>query len=429
MEKQQLVTADELAAQAYFYGYPLILSDITFLISAARPQNSAIAYNQFYHHREFPDASFTNVVSPNADTLYSLAVLNLRDYPVVLSLPSMGDRYYLMQFMDIWTNVFASLGTRTSGNGAGDFLIAGPDWQGDVPAHTTLVRAPTNRAVIIGRTQTNGKADYETVHQMQAGYKLTSDAKYSNPAIPASADLTTPPKYQLEKMDAQDFFTRLNTLLKTEYPAKEDAPLLDKLRNTGIISDTPLDSLAPELREAIQKGYSRAKAALEKSVFNSGETRSWQVPNSALGNYGTNYTYRAVVARLGWGANLPADSVYSSARTDDDGNPLTGAHAYKLHFAKGELPPVSAFWSVTLYNDQQFFAANPINRYALGDRDDLIFNEDGSLDIIVQHHAPEHGNWLPAPEGKFTLMLRFYLPDISIVNGTWRFPSLKIKAD
>jgi hypothetical protein len=423
------VLAESLAAEACFYGYPLVLSDITFIALAGRSPDGTAAYNRFHHMREFPDASFTDVVSPNVDTLYSIAILDLGEQPVTLSVPDMGDRYYLLPLLDSWTNVFASPGTRTTGNGPGKFCIAGPRWQGRVPEDAACIRSPTSRSALIGRTQTNGRQDYGAVRAVQDGYTLSVDPAYRPPKPPDYFDPATPPKYQVEKLSAGEFYKRLNNLLTKEFPAGADAPLLERLGAIGISAEREFDpeALPPPLWKAVERGYEKAKSILESDAPRSPLKGAWRQSRNDLGDYGIDYRFRAATAHYGWGANLTADSVYAGANTDDGGNPLSGAGNYVIRFAPDALPPVKAFWSITLYNGRQFLAANPLDRYALGDRDKLVRSGDGGLEIWVSRTPPENAppeNWLPAPEGTFNLIMRLYWPDERILNGTWPLPAI-----
>lgn len=434
---QEHVTPDEaraIAAEGYVFGYPLVLMDVSrakmTAVSSAMGLNAPM--NQFCHMQGFPDASFTDVVSPNADTLYSAAWLDLSREPMVLSLPDTNGRYYLMPLLDAWTNVFASPGKRTTGTAKSEIAICGPAWKGSVPGSVKELRAPTDMVWLIGRTQTNGAADFAAVHAVQAGYKLTPLSRWgksyqppTNVPVEASADKTTPPVEQVAKLDGVAFFGRLAALMKNNPPAKEDAPLVAQLAKLGVIAGQPFKPGA-RLVEAIDAGAQQAYAGIEAAAL-ADRGAGWQV-NTGLGSYGTDYQKRAVVARVGLGANLDADALYPSARTDSDGQPLDGSHDYVLHFEKGQTPPVDAFWSLTLYNEKQAFADNSLNRYSLGDRDPLKQHADGSIDIYIQNASPgagEESNWLPAPPGSFNLALRMYWPKDEALKGAYKVPDLK----
>ncbi|GLI94775.1 DUF1254 domain-containing protein [Methylocystis echinoides] len=428
--------------EAVVYGLPLVIMDLTKnkLTNVAAPETSAAPVNQFANMRQFPDASFKDVVRANVDTLYSSAFLDVSAEPMVLTVPDTHGRYYLMPMLDAWTNVFASPGKRTTGTKAGHFAVTGPGWTGTLPKGVTQLKAPTNMVWIIGRTQTNGPKDYPAVHKIQDGYRLTPLSAFGKPYTPAAGkvdsalDMKTAPVDQLRKMSAETFFNRLATLLKSNPPPAAEAPVLEKLKAIGV---TPGEKFDPaKLDPAVAKGLEQSvSVAFEKLLAASKEvgapTNGWRIPPMVLGNYGTDYGVRAVVALVGLGANLPQDAVYPSAYVDGDGKTLTGASKYVIHFDKGALPPVNAFWSITMYDPASFFVANPINRYAISSWMPLKKNPDGSLDILVQRESPgkaQESNWLPAGDKDFNMTLRMYWPQDkapSIIDGSWKPPAVK----
>ena len=428
--------------EAVVYGLPLVIMDITRekTTNVARPEGFAAPVNQFVNVRAFPDASFKDVVRANVDTLYSSAFLDLSAEPIVLSVPDTKGRYYLMPMLDAWTNIFASPGKRTTGTKAGHFAVTGPDWKGTLPKGVTELKSPTNMVWIIGRTQTNGPKDYPAVHAIQDGYKLVPLSSFGKPykapqgKVDPNVDMKTPPVDQLRKLTTEQYFTRMAALLKSNPPPASEAPLLEKLKAIGIVPGEKFD--ASKLDPAVARGLEKSVAvAMEKLDAASKETgapvNGWRVPPMVLGNFGTDYGARAVVALVGLGANLPQDAVYPSAFVDGDGKPLDGANKYVIHFDKGATPPVNAFWSVTMYDADSFFVANPINRYAISSWMPLRKNADGSIDIYVQRESPgkdRESNWLPAADKAFNVTLRMYWPTDkapSIIDGTWKPPAVK----
>jgi hypothetical protein len=396
--------------------------------------------NQFGHIKAFPDATFTDVVSPNADTLYSSAWLDLAREPLVLSVPDTHGRYYLMPMLDAWTNVFASPGKRTTGTEKGSFAITGPHWAGSLPVGLKKIKSPTDMVWIIGRTQANCKADFPAVHALQAQYKMTPLSQWGKRYVPPTdvptdpnVDMNTPPVEKVASMDAMTFFGRLALLMKNNSPAVADAPMVAKLAGMGIIPGKPFDlnKKGRDAAKAIVEGLEDGKKRVVEFGRNPGNAtmrNEWMITLRDIGVYGTNYDARAGIARVGLGANIPQDAVYPLARVDCDGNPLNGANKYVIHFEKGQTPPVNAFWSVTMYNEKQAFVANPIDRYAIGDRDELKFNPDGSLDLYLQHDSPgknKEPNWLPAAVGSFNVMMRMYWPKEAVLNGAWAPPPIK----
>lgn len=436
--------AHDIAAEAYIFGYPLVLLDVTKQVMTNVPTNgeNAAPINQFGQKRSFPDETLTTVVSPNADTLYSFAFLDLSSEPMILSVPEMTKRYYLMQMLDAWTNVFAAPGTRTTGSEKGHFVIIGPHRKGVLPEGVNVIKSPTSTVWIIGRTQTNGKADYAAVHAIQDQYKLTPlsawGKSYTPPGslpVSKSVDMKTPPVEQIGKMDASTFFASLNSLMKNNPPAAADAGALNRFAAIGVAPGKPFDlkNLSPDMAKGIETGIRRGlQIILAEAKKPTGKVVNCWEFMSNVGRYGTDYLWRAVVALIGLGANLAEDAVYPRATTDADGKALTGSNEYEIHFAKGQLPPVGAFWSITMYNSSQFFVKNPINRFAIGDRDNLKFNPDGSLTIYVQNESPgkdRESNWLPAPEDAFSLFMRLYWPKKEVLDSKWVPPTIKHTAD
>lgn len=436
--------ARALAARAYNFAYPLVLTEFT-RRNAVGPSGGAV--NRLVHAAAFPGAGPANVIRPNADTLYSSAWIDLTAEPVLLRVPDTNSRYYLMQFMDAWTETFSVPGKRTTGTGEGWFALTGPGWSGRLPAGVQRIEAPTNTVWLIGRTQTNGPADYDAVHQIQRGYRLMPLSRYPDgvPPLPVppgarrggiTAEMT-PPR-QIERLSVAEFFSTFARLLIANPPHPADAPLMSEIARLGILPGKPLDvaALTPELQKAMEEGAASASASLNSLASVRRPPRpgsgNWTGGSSdgaraVVGRYGTNYAARAAVARAGLGANPPEDAVYLNCALDGGGEPLDGNRAYRIHFSRERLPPVKAFWSITLYGKDGFFAANSISRFAIGDRDPLQFNADGSLDIYISHAEPEASrqpNWLPAPEAPFDLSFRLYWPGEEVLSGQWQPPAV-----
>jgi hypothetical protein len=433
--------AAEAAVQAVIYGLPLVLMDITMrkTTNASPARRLARPVNQFAHLRAFPTAAFKDVVRANVDTLYSSAFLDLAREPLVLSVPDTHGRYYLLPMLDAWTNVFATPGSRTTGTKPGKFVITGPRWNGTVPQGLQQLKSPTDMVWILGRTQTNGPQDYPAVHSIQDGYALVPLSQYARRFTPPdgsfdpSVDMNTPPVEQVRKMSATQFFSTLASLLKTNPPPASDAPMLDTLAQIGIKAAEPFEpaNLDPLVSTALESSVAGALEKLQETQKRFGTlVNGWHLPPNNLGDYGSDYASRAVIALIAFGANLPADAVYPTTYVDADTNPLHGANRYVLHFDSGLTPPANAFWSVTLYDSESFFVDNPINRYAISSWMPLRLNNDGSLDLYLQHKSPEkhqQPNWLPAPQGAFNVTMRIYWPKVrgpSICDGSWVPPAV-----
>ena len=419
-----------LGAQGYVFGYPLVIMDIT---RANFTEHMAPA-NHLLQITSFPDEYFRDVVRPNVDTLYSLAWLDLSGEPLVLDVPA-TERYYVLQLLDGWTNVYASLGPRTSGSHAGGFLLSGPTWQGEVPVGLTLLRAPTTMAWLIGRLQTNGSADYTKVRRIQKQMHLTPLNQWQtgkrtriSVAKPAAQPLR-PPVLQMRTLTATEFFSRLQQLLQNNPALASDSQALADLGKLGLHPGQPMPAWSAWQTPMIELGMWLAARKLQQALEDSqGLHAGWRQPPMHIGRYGQDYGFRAVVAMIGLGANLADDAVYPNASQDANGQTLQGGRRYQLHFAAGQLPPVQAFWSLTAYDQDGFFIANPVKRYAIGDRDPLHFNADGSLDIVLQNAAPADtaANWLPIPaSGAFSITGRLYWPKAEVLNGHWRMPGIQ----
>ncbi|MCA9802161.1 MAG: DUF1254 domain-containing protein [Cyanobacteria bacterium HKST-UBA02] len=431
----------QIAAEAYIYAYPLVLMEITRLQGtnvAADAKPASGPMNEFHHFRTFPDANFKEVIRPNFDTLYSIAWLDVTREPVVVNVPDTAGRYYLLPMLDMWTDCFAVPGKRTSGTGAAQYLVASPSWKGELPEGAVRIDAPTPYVWVIGRTQTNGPKDYENVHKVQDGFTVTPlsqlGKKYTAPAtkIDPTVDMKTPPMIQVSKMSAKDFFELAARLMKLHPPHMADGSIALRIRRIGLVpgQDFDFDKLDAESKKAFEEGIALAvKTIKELAPGIARVVDGWQMNLETMGAYGISYFKRAVVALLGLGANQVLDAVYPLNLTDADGEPLHADRKYTIHFAKETLPPVDAFWSVTLYDGDGFPVPNDIDRFAIGDRDDLQFNKDGSLDLYIQSQSPGkdlESNWLPAGKsGPITLTMRLYAPKVDVLSGKWSPPPVK----
>jgi hypothetical protein len=432
----------DVATSAYIYAYPLIMMELTRRIAtnvADTRQFTKAPMNQFAHVPAFPDATYTDIVRANADTLYSLMWFDVSKEPLLVSVPDSGGRYYLLPMLDMWTDVFQSTGKRTTGTSAQVLAIAEPRWQGQLPAGAMLVHSPTAIGWVIGRTQTNSKADYDAVHKFQNGLIATPLSQWGKSYLPPAGginpdwDMKTPPVDQVEKLNPATYFSLFTDLTKLNQPHANDYPILDQMRRIGIEPGKPFafDQASPEVQRALtEAGPVALKRIRARFLKMGGESVGWRTNLTTVGTYGADYLSRAAVAYFGIGANTIEDAVYPTALTDAGGKPFISDNRYLLHFDKDQLPPVRAFWSLTMYNEKRIFAANPIDRYAIGDRDKLAFNPDGSLDLYIQREPPgrdKEPNWLPAPaKGPFTMNLRLYWPKPEVLDGSWSPPGVKL---
>ena len=437
---QAAITEEEahsIGVNAYLYFYSPVTMDLTRKqLTNQEPSPGGIGgpMNRFANVGAFPSADVRVVVRPNFDTLYSSGWLDLTKEPIVVSAPDTGGRYYLLPMLDMWTDVFASPGWRTTGTGAGNFLVTPPEWSGTVPDGFTRIDAPTPYVWIIGRTKTDGPADYDAVHKIQDGYKITPLSQWGKePMAPEvkidhSIDMKTPPKVTVDTMPPGKFFAYAAELLKLHPPHITDQPMIAQLKRIGfeVGKSFDLDKADP----AVQKGLASAPEDAQKLMAWKVPTlariaNGWSMNTDTMGVYGNYYLKRAIVTQLGLGANLPSDAIYPLNLADDTGKPLDGASNYTIHFDKSQIPPVDAFWSITLYDPAGFQVANPLDRFAVSSWMPFKTNPDGSLDLYFQNESPgadKEANWLPAPKGPFNLTMRLYAPKSDALTGKWNPP-------
>jgi hypothetical protein len=439
------LSADEasaIATDAYIYGYPLVTMEYTrrSITNHAEPTQLGAPMGQLAKLRAYPNASFRLVTAPNADTLYTSGWMDVSKEPYVLSLPDAHGRYYLMPMLDAWTTVFQVPGTRTTGTGPQTYAITGPNWSGTLPAGVTEYKSPTALVWLIGRIYCTGTPeDYKAVHEMQDKISLVPLSSYGKSYTPPagtvdpSIDTKIAPRELVNGLDVSAYFNLMAQLLKDNPPSAEDAPMVARMAKIGIVPGQPFDTtrLSPEAQQAL-KGVPKAAFAKIMGYFkDSGKFENgWSFFNKT-GIYGTDYLDRAFITAVGLGANRRQDAVYPTSEVDAVEQPYSGANKYAMHFDKGAMPPVEGFWSLTMYDAQYFFVANPLNRYTLSGRNKLKQNADGSVDLYLQHENPgkdKESNWLPAPADKFVLMLRLYWPKEtppSLLDGTWTIPGVR----
>jgi hypothetical protein len=430
-----------LATDAYIFGYPLVTMEMTrrVVTNVAKPEGTRAPMGHLIKLREYPNASFRDVTAPNADTLYTTSFIDVAKEPWVLSIPDMKDRYYLFPMLDGWTTVFQVPGKRTTGTSAQTYAITGPGWKGKLPTGVKEYKSPTSIVWLLGRIYCTGTSeDYAAVHKLQDEVKLVPLSFYGKPYTPPeghvdpSIDMKTAVRDQVNKMDAQSYFTLLCELMKSNPPTAADAPEVAKFAKIGIVPGQDFDASklnADFMRRIPEVGVDRIM--IQFKINKAIENDNGFAFTTKTGIYGTDYLIRALITAIGLGANRPQDAVYPTSQKDAQGKAYSGANKYLMHFAKGKLPPVSGFWSLTMYDSSFFFTANPINRYSISPRQNLKSNADGSTDLYIQHESPgkeKESNWLPAPSGDFILMLRMYWPKEkkpSIIDGTWTIPPVK----
>lgn len=479
----------KIAVDAYIYGYPLVTFDM------ARRQQTNVAESDAEHApmgqmikmRNYPAEDNHCCAAPNADTLYTIAWLDLSREPWIFSIPDMGDRYYILPMLDGFSEVFKVISSSSNGGQAGTYAITGPGWKGTLPEGVVRVASPTAMVWILGRIYCNGtQEDYGEVRALQDMFSLVPLSSHGKPYTPPPGvvdtdfDMRTSVRDQVNNLDIHTYFNYLARLMKANPPKPQDGVMVDRMAKIGLvpgkdfdpskISSLKKEEIKTESRTALEKtgvqvssrphfaqgiGWPRKHDLdTEKLGFleNQGlkvvpkvgllemalllkqqeTTNGWLYFTEGVGNFGTDYLLRGMANLLGPGWNRPEDAVYPLSMEDAQGNDYNGAkHNYTMRFEKGGMPPVDGFWSLTMYDEDLFFVPNPIDRYALSQRDTFITNPDGSIDLYLQAESPGSGkeaNWLPAPKGKFKLVLRLYGPVKSsptILDNSWVPPPVK----
>jgi hypothetical protein len=436
----------ELGAEAYEYGIPLLDEDRIFRTSTSvsKTVRGNAPVNRFAHARRLADAAARTVVAPNHDTLYSLAWLDLSRRPQVIHVPRMR-RFFAFELVDPWTENFRNVSTITGNRKGGDFAITGPGFDGDLPPGVKEIESEYDRVWVIGRTYIKNEADTQRVNEIQNSYRLFPLSKYGKRYKPpkiepvdTTIDEATIPGFGPGE-DPLAFYTALGALMERFPPPAADQTLLDRLRSIGVgtgldpATDASLDAATLQgMRDAVTDGPAAIQAEIARRyVAEFGKHNGYLLGD--IGRYGTDYSLRAITARVGIGALKPKIAIYAFTQTANDLTPLTGAGRYVLHIPADQLPvPARAFWSLTLYDEQVFFYDNPFGRYLINDRTDLHYNADGSLDLYVQAEQPadpaQARNWIPAPPGGFRLIWRFYDTGdarFGILDGTgWQPPKV-----
>lgn len=438
--------AQEIAMDAYVYGYPLIMAETSrrVISNVREPVDMRAPMGQIAMMRMFLDASNCDVMVPNDSTLYSVCWIDVGEEPWILSLPDAKGRYYSWSLMDGWTDVFQAPGTRTTGDGPQTYAITGPGWRGELPDGVTEYKSPTDIVLMLGRIYCTGtKEDYAAAHQMQNGVSIVPlsayGEQYTNPPgdVNPQIIMTNSVRDLVKAIKIADYFNALAMLMQNNPPSDADAPIVAEMAKIGLVPGQQFDitrlnfDAQVALQDVPEAAYDKIMEWYPRSVaagFNK-ENNGWLYALKT-GDYGTNYFQRAFMAAIGFGCGRPEDSLTPASKVDANGQPYDGSKKYVIHFDKDQLPPVNGFWSLTMYNDQYYFVTNSLNRYSIGEGDPLKANDDGSVDLYIQHDPPgkeKESNWLPAPEGRFVLMFRFYWPkdtQPSLLDGSWTIPAV-----
>nr|WP_240431311.1 DUF1254 domain-containing protein [Mycobacterium kyogaense] len=419
------------------YGLPMVDNyriQHSYFVDESNPQYKGDWNRPHSIARVFTPAD-TTIQTPNSDTPYTMLGADLRAEPLVLTVPPIeAGRYFSLQFVDGYTHDYAYVGSRSTGNGGGRFLLAGPSWDGEKPEGIDeIIRSDTDFSLVIYRTQLFDAADIDNVTKIQAGYTVEPLSAHENrPAAPVSAMDFIAPLTPDEQRTSPKFFEILNFVLTTAPVLPDEEDVRQRFASIGVgpAGEFTAATLSGDTLRAVQDGMADAWAELatfKKEKLNTGEVTSGQLFGTHA-ELGDNYLYRMAGAVLGIYGNVAAEAMYPVIATDSTGAPLTGADSYTLRFAPGELPPVNSFWSLTMYQmPESLLVANPIDRYLINSPmlPNLITGPDGGITIAVQQQSPGpdlEANWLPAPAGPFQLILRLYWPKDEALNSTWKAP-------
>lgn len=418
----------ETIEEAYIYAFPLVLMDATktSATNTEEPVPGKAPVNQFMHGVALANAQFKNVVSPNVDTIYSQVWYDLSEEPMVYVLPE-TDRFCKVQVLDAWTNTVAVL------DRAGAYAITRANWSGDLPEDVVRIDVPTAMAWSITRTVLSGEADLPNVYAIQSGMKLLplyaylSEEAYQPPKGSYQEENNYVPVNKVLSLDPVTFFSKANALMESNPPSAADAELLEKLAAVGVGPSMKFDAavLTGDVQTSWQEMLQglRPKLAAEGMKY-SNKLGQWSYFGTPIGDFGTEYAYRALVAIAGLGANTVEIALYPKTDKNADGNPLTGEKSYLLHFESDPQVLDGGFWSITAYGDDDFLIDNPIDRYCINDRSGMKRNDDGSVDVILSKDTPaDTTNWLPVADGGFHLFMRIYTPDMEALK-TWTAPTI-----
>lgn len=411
----------ETLGLAYRYGLPIFdQARVRYALSQSPLNPLRVAPNTFLHGRKLADYHSRIVTTPNVDTLYSVALVDLSAGPVQLDVPAFGKRYYSIAILDAFTNNSDYVGTRVTGGNAGSYLIVPPGYKGDLPANVKRLHANTPHSILLARILIDGPDDYDEVHELQNGLKLTQANKPPAPSLIAPiAD------------DPENFVALVNQVLSSNPPPAADGPVLERIGALGIGPGAA--TLKQSQRDLWTKHFGEVKNALLSDLHSFGKTvDGWTYLPADVGNFGTDYATRAVIAVIGLWVNVPSEAAYTFASVDTKGQKLDGSGSYRLRLPAGA-PPADSFWSLSIYeveaDGRLFFSNNPLHRYAIGDRTEgLQKNADGSLDILIQQNSPGAGkeaNWLPSPEKEFRIVARAYLPRPELLDGSFKYPGIE----
>ena len=435
MAQTNLKDTQAIAQEAFVYAYPMLFNYKTLYQYTQDYQTTGYVggFGRFRNYARAYTPADTTIVTVNNDTPYSWAWLDLRAEPWVLSVPAVPkDHYYTMQLVDLYSYNYDYVGVRATGNGAGDYLIAGPDWKGGTPdGITKVLQAETQLVVIAGRTELKDPKDMPNVVAIQRQYRLRPLSEFLAASPPPPAPQLAFPTWDEQRATGPEFISYLNFMLQFAPTVPSEEKLMARFAKIGIGAGRNFNaaSLDPKLLAAIEAGIKAADAQVKEAAAKATSSAGFFGTPKKMRAYSDGYQRRAVAALLGLYGNSVEEADYTPYLKDKDGKPLSGKNRYVMHL--NPPPPVKYFWSLTMYDSKQLLVANPLDRYKLSSASEgLVKNSDGSVTLVIQHDAPtdpkQKANWLPAPEGPLYMVLRMYGPEKQILDGSWKSPPVEL---
>lgn len=423
----------EIAVEGYAFLYPLVMMEVTrrqILMRDPRSREQRQS-NLFLHNHKMATDKWRSVARSNIDTLFSSAWIDLSDGPTTITLPPSGDRYHMFQMLDMWTDTYAVVGSRTIGTGGATFTLVGPrdSHKYSSTSKDIVIHCPTPTTWIIGRTYAQHGEDLQHAIEFVDSVIATSQSSQefcSHVPLPESVDPQVPPVTQVRQMSGHEFLEFASHLVTHEGIRNTDGSIALRLRALGFIPGQPFDSsvASPDIQAAISDAPRVANQRIRQLLDRQGAiVNGWSRTQGDIGTYGNSYLLRAAIAYVGLAANPTVDAVYIGSIADSDGKKLDGSNTYRIHFEKGELPPGNAFWSVTAYDREGFMMSNRLDRFGIRSRDAVEMNADGSLDIYAGPECPPSSpecNWIPTIAGPIALQIRLYTPGESYLDGSWK---------
>jgi len=434
------VTAQEaqaIAADAYIYAYPLVLMEVTRRVMTNNMENddSHAPINQFARPRNFINHKDTDIPRIDAATMFATLWFDLSGEPLIIEVPASKGRYYTMEMLDMWSDVFAAPGSRTTGNNKQIFTVAGPNWQGEVPEGATLLRCPTNIGWAITQIEVKGRDDFAKAHRFQDKFNAIPLSKFESANSFQQPIIITDPKQNLEAPTKQvsdlkpmEFFKLFCEITKLNPPHPNDYPILHRMQQIGIIPGKDLQVSDPKIIQALEAAPNLAEnkiASYKSTVY---YKNGWFIAIHSIGTYGTDYINRKLAASFALSSSTLDEIAYFPAFNDHTGSPLHSDKTYTIHFEKDQMPPVKGFWSLSIFDDRNLIAKTSENHCAISQHSPFKFNPDGSLDFYIQRRSPgkhKTENWIQTPaNGNFSLILIMYWPKQSVRTLKWTPPPI-----